>query len=272
MTAQCGAIVLAGGRSSRMGQSKASLDWHGSTLLRRVVGIVARGTGGPVVVVRPVGHPLPRLPSGVDVVDDTRDGLGPLQALGAGLAALQGRVEIAYASSTDVPLLHPAFVRRVCDRLGGEHDAAVSQADGPHPLAAAYRTMLAVDASTLVAAGERSLLSLLAACRVRWVTENDLREVDADLRSLWNLNEPGDYRRARAEPLPRVMVETDRLDVRGAPTRTVGAATLRQAAAAIGLELGRVLGVLNRNQESDDPELPLVDGDHLMFVSKPAQS
>ncbi|MGH2888012.1 MAG: NTP transferase domain-containing protein, partial [Solirubrobacteraceae bacterium] len=33
------AIILAGGRSSRMGSPKAALDWHGSTLLRRVTGL-----------------------------------------------------------------------------------------------------------------------------------------------------------------------------------------------------------------------------------------
>ena len=37
-------VVLAGGRSSRMGTPKASLEWHGSTLLRRTVGILARHT------------------------------------------------------------------------------------------------------------------------------------------------------------------------------------------------------------------------------------
>src|SRR5258708_4491047 len=42
-------IVLAGGRSSRMGTPKAALEWHGSTLLRRTVGIMLRGADGPVV-------------------------------------------------------------------------------------------------------------------------------------------------------------------------------------------------------------------------------
>ena len=36
--AQVAGIVLAGGRLSRMGTPKAALEWHGSTLLRRVVG------------------------------------------------------------------------------------------------------------------------------------------------------------------------------------------------------------------------------------------
>ena len=42
-------IVLAGGRSSRMGTPKAWLDWHGSTLLRRVCGLVARGAEGVIL-------------------------------------------------------------------------------------------------------------------------------------------------------------------------------------------------------------------------------
>ena len=45
-------VVLAGGRSTRMGRPKANLEWHGSTLLHRVTGIVGRAVDGPVVVVR----------------------------------------------------------------------------------------------------------------------------------------------------------------------------------------------------------------------------
>ena len=106
-------IVLAGGRSSRMGTPKAALEWHGSTLLRRTVGIVSRATGGPVLVVRAPGQVLPELPPETDVVDDPTEGLGPVQGLAAGLAAAAGRAAVAFACSTDLPFLHPAFVRRV---------------------------------------------------------------------------------------------------------------------------------------------------------------
>src|SRR5438105_11762733 len=84
-------VVLAGGRSSRMGTPKAALEWHGSTLLRRTVGILARVTGGPVVVVRARGQELPVLPPDVEVVDDPRAGKGPVQGLAAGLAAVADR-------------------------------------------------------------------------------------------------------------------------------------------------------------------------------------
>ena len=41
------------------------------------------------------------------------EGRGPLQGLAAGLAAVRDQADLAYVSSTDVPLLHPAFVRAV---------------------------------------------------------------------------------------------------------------------------------------------------------------
>ena len=99
-----------------MGTPKAALEWHGSTLLRRVTGIVARATGGPIVVVRAPGQELPALPRGVEVTEDAREGRGPLQGLAAGLAAVGGRAEVTFVSSTDAPLLHPAFVRLVVVR------------------------------------------------------------------------------------------------------------------------------------------------------------
>ena len=92
-------VVLAGGRSSRMGAPKAALEWHGSTLLRRTVGILARATGGPVVVVRAKGQELPELPGDVDVIDDPQEGKGPVQGIAAGLAALIDRKSTRLNSS-----------------------------------------------------------------------------------------------------------------------------------------------------------------------------
>src|SRR5260370_31937890 len=133
-------VVLAGGRSSRMGTPKAALEWHGSTLLRRTVGILARVTGGPVVVVRARGQDLPALPPDIEVVDDPRAGKGPVQGLAAGLAAVADRAEVAFVSSTDLPFLHPAFVRRVL-RAGPQDGVGVGLAGGPgYPPAPAARS------------------------------------------------------------------------------------------------------------------------------------
>jgi molybdopterin-guanine dinucleotide biosynthesis protein A len=275
-------IVLAGGRSSRMGTPKATLEWHGSTLLRRVTGIVARATGGPVVVVRAPGQDLPALPKGVEVTEDAREGRGPLQGLAAGLAAVDGRADVAFVSSTDAPLLHPAFVRRVVGALNGEHDVALPQAGGfPHPLAAAYRTTLLHAVQELLAADRRRPAFLFEACRVRRLDEALLladpavAAFDPALDSVLNLNEPADYRAARARPAPEVAVRCYGAVRRGsgagrAPV-VVQAATLAGAAAAVDLALDEhVVAALNGDQITRDADEPLAAGDTVAFLAADA--
>src|SRR5690349_10824763 len=162
-------IVLAGGRSSRMGRPKAWLDWHGIPLLRRVCGIVARGTAGPVVVVRAPGQELPELPSAVRVVEDAAEGRGPLQGLLAGLEAVED--EVAFVAATDVPFLHPRFVAAVCRAAARDGvDAAVPQLAGHRqPLLAAYRTALTPLVAELVAADSLKPAFLFERCAVDWL-------------------------------------------------------------------------------------------------------
>ena len=207
-------VVLAGGRSSRMGTPKAALEWHGSTLLRRTVGIVARATGGPVVVVRARGQELPALPPDVEVVDDPREGKGPVQGLAAGLAALADRADVAFVSSTDMPFLHPAFVRRVLRAVAEGADVGLPVARGyPQPLAAAYRTKLAPPAERLVQADRLRPAFLFEECVVSRLDEAALRDdpvlaaLDPGLDSVVNINEPDEYRTARSQPGPEITVQ-----------------------------------------------------------------
>ncbi|WP_219418898.1 molybdenum cofactor guanylyltransferase, partial [Pseudonocardia nigra] len=151
-------IVLTGGRSSRMGESKAALEWHGSTLLHRSTGLLARTVDGPVVAVRAPGQPLPALPAGVEVVADPVEGLGPMQGIATGLAAVEERAPVAFVCSTDLPFLHPAYVRRVLELLDADADVVLPHAGGHRqPLAAAYRTALAPVVPALVAHGRLKL-------------------------------------------------------------------------------------------------------------------
>jgi molybdopterin-guanine dinucleotide biosynthesis protein A len=263
-----------------MGAPKASLEWHGSTLLRRVAGIVARGADGPVVVVRAPGQPLPELPREVEVVEDAREGRGPLQGMAAGLAALVDRADAAFVSSTDVPLLHPAFVRRVLAAIDGDVDAAVPHARGfRHPLAAAYRVTLLPLVEELIAAERMKPAFLFDGCRVRWLDEDALLAdralavADPRLESLRNVNEPADYEAARALPGPDTRIERFGI-LRGGGARDplfAPAATLAEAAAAAGLGLdAHVVAAVGGDRISRDPEYPLADGDTVQFLSADA--
>jgi len=273
-------IVLAGGRSSRMGTPKAALEWHGSTLLRRTVGILARATDGPVVVVRAPGQELPALPPETEVVDDPQEGLGPVQGLAAGLAALTGRAEVAFVSSTDMPFLHPAFVRRVLRAVQEEGaDVGLPVARGyPQPLAASYSVALAPVAAKLVAGERLRPAFLFEECEVERLDETALRAdpvlaaLDPGLDSVVNVNEPGDYQAARERPAPEVTIQRfgPLADGHRGPEQ-LRAATVAGAAAAAGLELDRhVVAALNGDQITRDGETPLATGDTVFFLSADA--
>ncbi len=267
-------IVLAGGRSSRMGTPKAALEWHGSTLLRRTAGILARVADGPVVVVRAAGQALPALPPAVEVIDDPCEGLGPVQGLAAGLAAVSGRAEIAFVCSTDLPFLHPAFARRMLRAVADGADVGLPVARGyPQPLAAAYRTTLAPVAERLVREQRLRPAFLFDECTVTRLDDAALRAdpilaaLDPDLDSVLNVNEPADYEAARARPAPEVIVQRfgTLADGHRGP-RTVRAATVAGAAAAAGLALdGHVVAALNGDQITRDGEVPLAAGDTVFF-------
>jgi molybdenum cofactor guanylyltransferase len=275
-------IVLAGGRSSRMGTPKAALEWHGSTLLRRVVGIVGRAVDGPVIVVRAPDQELPSLPADVEIAEDAREGRGPLQGLQAGLAAARAHAPVAYASSTDVPLLHPRFVSRVVAAVDDGTDVALPHIRGfPQPLAAAYRTELVEVVARLIAEDRMRPAFLFEACRTTrldadaLLVDPALAALDPELDSVLNLNEPADYAAARARPAPEVVVRVfgalRRAAAASADPALVPAATLAEAAAAIGLTLdGHVVAALNGDQIVRDGETPLVAGDAVSFLAADA--
>ena len=273
------AVVLAGGRSSRMGSPKAHLEWHGSTLLRRVVGLVARSVDGPVVVVRAPGQDLPALPDAVEVLDDPVEGSGPLQGLATGLSALRATDEHAFVCSTDLPLLHPAFVRAVT-RAGRDADVALPVVDGHRqPLMACYRTALGERAGELLAAGRSRPAFLLEDADVRVLDEPTLladvalAKADPALQSVTGVNTPEQYRALRELSAPEVVVQRFGVLASGGERgdRTVRAATLAAAAQAVGLVLDRhVLAAVNGDQMVRDPELPLAAGDVVAFLSADA--
>ena len=245
-----GAIVLAGGRSTRMGTPKALLDWHGGTLVRRVTGILQR-LADPVVVVHAEGQELPPLP-GVERVVDRAPDRGPLEGIAAGLRAVADRRPAVFVSGTDLPFLHPDLVLALA-AARAEHDLAVPVAGGHvHHLCAVYRT-------DLLHAVERQLAS--NRLRVGLLLDGmDVLRLDATAlphpESLRNLNTDDSYRQALAEPQPRITLGAG----------SVRAATLGEAirlTPSLGVELsGRSLR-LNGVAIEPDPATPLVEGDVL---------
>ena len=256
-------VVLAGGRSSRMGSPKAALDWHGSTLLRRTVSVVARAVTGPVLVVRAPGQPLPDLPPEVEVAADPREGLGPLQGIAVGLAALIGpgrcRVRLLHRPALPASGLHRRRPR--CADPGARRGAAgrprLSRSRWPPPTAPASlrwsprsspptasappssSTSAGCSASTTPRCGPTRPSPHSTPGSTRWSTSTSRSE----------------YEQARNSPPPEVTVQCFGAVANraGAGPRTVRAATLAGAAAAVSVPLDHhVVAALNGEQITRD--------------------
>ena len=199
-TLRIGAIILCGGRSSRMGTPKAALRFGDETLLQRVVRLVREGIAGPTVVVAAPQQELPPLPPDVSTTVDALEGNGPMQGLYAGLKFLADHCDAAFVAGCDHPLLRPEFVRRVCKRL--EYgDAAVPLLAGRlHPLTACYRVQPTLPhVAKLLAANRLRVTDLFALINTRLIDETSLREVDPVLDSVRNLNTQEEYHAALRE-------------------------------------------------------------------------
>ncbi|MCR4414060.1 MAG: molybdenum cofactor guanylyltransferase [Thermoguttaceae bacterium] len=187
-----GGIVLCGGKSRRMGSPKAMLPFGPERMLQRVVRLLGEAVR-PIVVVAAEGQELPELPGEVLVARDRCPDRGPLEGIAAGLRAIGELVEAAYVTACDVPLLVPAFVRRVIE-LGKTYEIAVPHVRGfDEPLSAVYCRSVLPRIDALLALGRLRPAFLFDEARTLRIDAEKLADVDPELLSLANVNDPQDY-------------------------------------------------------------------------------
>jgi molybdopterin-guanine dinucleotide biosynthesis protein A len=198
-----------------MGYPKAALPFGPETMLERVMRLLGE-VADPLVVVAARDQELPKLPSSVLVARDDNPDRGPLEGLRVGLSRLAqwaDSVEAAYATSCDVPLLVPEFVRRMIELLGTSEIAVPVEQGQHHPLAAVYRTSVVPHIERLLSEDRRRPAFLFDAVPTRRVEVAELRGVDPNLHTLANLNRSEDYyaalRVAGFEPPPEIVAVLD---------------------------------------------------------------
>ena len=192
-----GAVVLAGGRSRRMGTDKAVLEWHGRPLVVHVAEAVLAAIDGPVVVVAAPDQELPPLPPRVERAVDAVADQGPLEGIRTGLEALDGRAELALVWSVDAPNVSPGLIQLLVGALGDADAVVPSVAGFTHPLSAVYRVSLLPVVERLLADGERRARAIVDVCSAVRLDEQALRAVDPELRSLIDFDTPGELEAAR---------------------------------------------------------------------------
>ena len=186
-------VILAGGRSSRMGRDKATLR-VGS---RRLVDLVAARVG-PLFAERwiAVGSRALHPPRGWTAVRDRFPGAGPLAGVHAAMRA--ARRPFLFVVACDMPSVSPRVVRFLWSRRG-RAGAVPEGPGGPEPLCAFYaRSLLPAIERRLGSGSARSVRALIRLRGVRRVGWGRLRGLDPAGEGFASLNRPQDLRRARA--------------------------------------------------------------------------
>lgn len=182
------AVILAGGRSSRMGTPKCMLPFDGEPLILHIVRKLQPLFTDIVVVASP-GQALPPMP--VTVVHDAVAYQGPVGGIYYGLRAVNS--EWAFVTSCDSAFLNMALISYlVAERV--DFDVVVPRWDNRlQPLLAMYRKTVVPFLAKQLANGELRPVHLFDKVSTRYVDEHEIRRLDPQGQSFFNMNRPEDY-------------------------------------------------------------------------------
>ena len=180
---QCGAVILAGGKSRRMGKEKAGLDINGRSFLDQLAKELSMCAELMVSVEDERLHPQIPYP----MVSDLFAGCGPMGGLQAALATC--RSEVLVAVPCDVPL----FTREIAEGLYGGLDdktdavVAVTEDGREHPLCGVYRKSCLPIFQQCLKERNYRMMDALKKLRVKKY------QVGMESWRLMNVNTPKDY-------------------------------------------------------------------------------
>jgi molybdopterin-guanine dinucleotide biosynthesis protein A len=196
MDKQIGTIILAGGRSTRMGTNKALLRLSpgGHAVIEQAVSRLVEAGFAPDLLVTNTPHEYAFL--GVAMVPDDVPGAGPLGGI---LTALNhSPYERVLVVACDMPMLNPMLLRYMAS-LPGDYDALIprwTEVPGRkrlETLHAIYSRRCIDPIRERIRAGELKVAALVDDIRVRYLDEEEMRRYDPGMQSFRNVNTPEDW-------------------------------------------------------------------------------
>jgi molybdopterin-guanine dinucleotide biosynthesis protein A len=197
-------IVLAGGRSRRLGTDKALLKLDGKWLLVRILQALS-SLSDELLVVGGEQAKLAHLQ--VSIVSDAYPGLGPLAGIYAGLKAM--RHERGLVVACDMPLLSLELLRYMI-LLSNDFDVVIPRIGRElEPLHAIYSSACVRPIAEELERGCLRVIGFFSQVRVRYVDQEEIDAFDPRHLSFFNINTPEELETAerlileRAKPRSR---------------------------------------------------------------------
>ncbi|MCZ7380036.1 MAG: molybdenum cofactor guanylyltransferase [Candidatus Methanoperedens sp.] len=192
------ALILAGGRGSRLGyREKALMDINGKPLLAYVIESLEKVVDNIIISFRDraqgelVGSRFPGFAFAYDMHKNT----GPLAGILSGLLAC--RDEFCFIAACDMPFINNKVVRMLFQK-SEFHDAAIPRwEDGfLEPLHAVYRCKpMILETKKAIDSGETIILAPVFKLKVNYVGIDEIKKLDPDLKTFMNINTPEDMQK-----------------------------------------------------------------------------
>ena len=189
-------IILAGGKSARLGRNKLIEKVGGRNLLERVINRLTC-FGGEIIIVTGQDSVLPDLNrySGIKTINDIIHGKGSLGGLYSGLSVSDNQYNLVAAC--DMPFLNLDLLKHMID-LANNYDAIVPMIkEYIEPLHAIYSKKCLPVIYSLMKENRLSISELFSLINVRYVTAGEIDKYDPYHLSFFNINNEADLKAAR---------------------------------------------------------------------------
>jgi molybdopterin-guanine dinucleotide biosynthesis protein A len=185
-------VILAGGRSRRMGRDKSTLQVGGISMLERV----ARAMRPVVERIRVSGIELDDN-GGYETQPDIYPGLGPLAGIHAGLSTTDAPAVLVVAC--DLPFVTTELLTGLIDALSPAHDAVVPRVAGRAvPVCAVYSRSCVERLETALKRGELAATRFADEIVTHFVEGEALARLDPSGVGLRNINTPDELKDAES--------------------------------------------------------------------------
>ena len=186
-------IVLAGGKSIRLGWEKALEKIGGQPLIQQVIGRLS-SLGNEIIVVTSQFNTLPAL--GVKQVTDIYPDKGPLGGIYSGLRAAP--CFYCLVVGCDMPLLNVALLRYIMELSPGFDVVIPRVGSNVEPLHAVYSKNCLATIEAALKQDRLQIQGFFHQVKVRYVEDAELKKFDPEHLSFFNINSESDLKRARA--------------------------------------------------------------------------
>jgi len=190
-------IILAGGKSKRLGRNKVIETIGGLSLVETVINRLQK-LNSPIIIVTAHDSVMPALNNfpGIKIIEDIKPGKGTLGGIYTGLFAAPTHYSLAVAC--DMPFINLDLVKYMIDAAEG-FDAVVPRTVRQvlEPLHALYSRSCLEPIESLIDQNRLSVLDLYPLIKVRYIEDSEINRFDPRNISFFNINTEADLTNGR---------------------------------------------------------------------------